>query len=284
MQDDFYKILEVEPTASLDEIKKKYRSLAMRHHPDRGGDQEFFKRINVAYDTLSDQNKRAQYDQMRAGGGGPHFHQFHGDINDIFAQFFRNGPNPFGDIFNQRPRNRDLNLNCRISLLESLRGKRVEAKFNLPSGKPQTVEVTIPGGIQNNSTIRYTGLGDDSIANAPRGNLNVTVIVEPHPVYERHGSNLYTQVEINPIEAMIGCKRELTFIDNSSLSIIINSGSETGKQIHLATKKFESGDKTLTYGVIGVIKIVVPVNISIEIKNQLKEINKTLTHFDSSIE
>jgi curved DNA-binding protein len=223
---DYYQILGLQPSATAEEIKKAYRSLAMKHHPDRGGDQAKFKDISVAHDTLSDSQKRAEYDQMRQGGPQVRFSTggFQ-DFNDIFG-----GRNPFGDIFGQRSmrRNRDLNIQCQITLVESYFGKQVEANYTLPSGKPQTVIINIPPGISHGETIRYQGLGDDTIPGAPRGNLNVTIVVRGDELYNRVGDDLYTTIYVNPIEAMIGCRKKIKFIDGSEKEIDIRAGVESG--------------------------------------------------------
>ena len=223
---DYYQILGLQPNATAEEIKKAYRSLAMKHHPDRGGDQAKFKDISVAHDTLSDPQKRAEYDQLRQGGPQVRFNTggFQ-DFNDIFG-----GRNPFGDIFGQRGlrRNRDLNIQCQVTLVESYFGKQVEANYTLPSGKPQTVVINIPPGINHGETIRYQGLGDDSIPGMPRGSLNVTIIVKGDENYSRVGDDLYTTIHINPIEAMIGCRRKIRFIDGSEKEIDIRPGVESG--------------------------------------------------------
>ena len=138
---DYYNILGVNENASPDEIKKAYRKLANQHHPDKGGDQARFKDISVAYDTLSDQNKRAEYDQQRRfGNGNGQFHFNSGDFNnfgDIFGSHFDpfgNRSNPFADIFGGRrmQRNRDLNIQRQITLLDSFNGKQLEASYTLP--------------------------------------------------------------------------------------------------------------------------------------------------------
>ena len=195
---DYYSILGVGENASQDEIKKAYRRLANQHHPDKGGDQAKFKDISVAYDTLGDNQKRAEYDQQRRYGG-TQFHFNTGnfqDINDIFGGFggFHQS-HPFQDIFGRRmARNRDLNIQCQISFLDSYTGKQLEANYKLPSGLPQTVVINVPPGVNNGDTIRYQGLGDNSIPNAPRGNLNVTIIVLPDDQFTRIGDDLYTNI------------------------------------------------------------------------------------------
>jgi curved DNA-binding protein len=227
---DYYQTLGVKPTATEAEIKKAYRSLANKHHPDKGGDQAKFKDISVAYDTLSDPNKKAEYDQMRQGGGQSF--RFHtGNMND-FADIFGGGfdpfghrSNPFGDMFGRQiRRNRDLNIQCQISLLDSYLGKQLEANYRLPSGKNQSVVINVPPGVTHGDTIRYAGLGDDTVPQAPRGNLNVTIIVAGDPNFERRGDDLYTSVKINPIEAIIGCQKKVKSITGQEMEIDIRGG------------------------------------------------------------
>lgn len=228
---NYYNTLGVFPTASQDEIKQAYRKLANKHHPDKGGDQNKFKDISVAYETLSDQNKRAEYDQMQTGG--PRFHNQQGftEFHDIFGQSTFNAH--FHDIFGRNPRmpkNRDLNIQCQISLLESFTGKQLEANFQLPSGRTQNVVINIPAGIENGGTIRYGGLGDDSIPQAPRGNLNVTVIVLSDPSFSRLGDDLYTEISISPIESMIGCRKQVKSITGETTMLEIRPGVEHGTE------------------------------------------------------
>lgn len=226
---DYYQTLGVSQNASPDEIKKAYRSLANKHHPDKGGDQAKFKDISVAYENLSDPQKKAEYDQMRMGGPQVRFHTGGmPDFNDIFGGAFGQ-QSPFGDIFGRRmPRNRDLNIQCQISLLDSYIGKQLEANYKLPSGRNQTVVINVPVGISHGETIRYQGLGDDSIPNSPRGSLNVTILVIADPNFRRQGDDLYTTVNISPIEAMIGCKKRVQFITGEEKEIEIRAGVESG--------------------------------------------------------
>lgn len=230
-----YQTLGVAENASQDEIKKAYRSLANKHHPDKGGDQAKFKDISVAYDTLGDAQKRAQYDQERQFANNPQFHFNTGNVNDIFGQMFGQG-HPFADIFGggfrqqHHHRNRDLNIQCQITLLDSYQGKQIEAQYQLPSGKKQTVVINVPAGIENGSTIKYRGLGDDTVPNAPRGDLNVTIVVQPDRNYERVGNDLITTVEITPIEAMIGTRKTVRNITGSTIDLEIRPGVSAGTE------------------------------------------------------
>jgi curved DNA-binding protein len=224
---DYYQILGVSEQASPDEIKKAYRSLANKHHPDKGGDQAMFKDISVANDTLSDPQKRAEYDQQRQFGNGQQFHFNTGNMHDIFGHAF--GQSPFGDIFGHmrgQRRNRDLNIQCQVTLLDSYVGKQLEASYRLPSGRTQSVVINLPVGIAHGETIRYAHLGDDSVPGIPPGSLNVTVLVLPDETYQRIGDDLYTNVEINPIEAMIGCRKTVKMITGKEMTLDIRAGVE----------------------------------------------------------
>jgi curved DNA-binding protein len=260
---DFYQTLGVQRNASQDDIKKAYRTLANKHHPDKGGDQAKFKDISVAYDTLSNPQKRADYDM-----GGNQININSGNFNDIFGSggfgfAFNNGPfpggHPFGDMFGRRvQRNRDLNIQCQISLRDSYLGKQIEASYRLPSGGSQSVVINIPAGIEHGATIRYQGLGDNSHPSSPRGDLNVTVVVLPDPKYARHGDDLYTNVEITPIEAMIGTSKIITSIDGKSLNFDINPGTADGIEYAQHGLGFENPHSSGRGRLVAVIKIKTP--------------------------
>jgi curved DNA-binding protein len=276
---DYYQTLGVSETASPDEIKKAYRSLANKHHPDKGGDQAKFKDISVAYENLSDPQKKAEYDQQRQFGNGPQFHFNTGGGFDPFGGMF-GGAGPFGHMFggghpfaNQGRRNRDLNIQCAITLLDSFLGKQLEANYQLPSGRTQTVSINVPAGITNGDTIRYQGLGDDSMPGVPRGNLNVTVIVHADAKFERRGDDLYTRVEINPIEAMIGCKKSVANITGETMELDIRAGVEDGIEFASNGNGFTNVNNGRKGKFVTVVKIKTPKITNPAILEELKKIN-----------
>ena len=278
---DFYQTLGVSENASPDEIKKAYRSLAHKHHPDKGGDQDKFKDISVAYDTLSDPQKKAEYDAQRAGG----FQQFNfntgnggfRDFHDIFgAGFdpFGNRSDPFGGMFGRRAvKNKDLNIQCQITLLDSFVGKQLEATYRLPSGKNQTVVINVPEGISHGETIRYQGLGDDTISQLPRGNLNVTIIVLPDPEFTRRGDDIYTTVTINPIEAMIGCQKQVKRITGETMMLDIRAGVNSGTEYASGGHGFANVHTGRRGRFVPVVNVQNPAITDPEIVAKLKEIN-----------
>lgn len=279
---DHYQTLGVDPGATQDQIKSAYRKLAMKHHPDRmGGDDTKFKEIQNAYGIVGDEQKRAEYDQQRMGGGQFRFHTGNGgfqDFNDIFGGFAHR--TPFGDIFGQRRayKNRDLNIQCQITLADSYSGKQLEASYRLPSGKNQTVIINVPAGIEHGSTIKYAGLGDDSHPNLPRGDLNVTVLVLPDAKFERRGHDLYAYIEITPIEAMIGCRKIVETFTGTKLPINIRPGVETGIEFASNGHGFPILNTDSRGRFVSVIKIVTPAITDPVLVEKLKQIGDEIAN------
>jgi len=274
---DFYQKLGVSKDASQDDIKQAYRSLANKHHPDKGGDQATFKNISVAYDTLGDPQKRAEYDnqQFNPYGHSQQFgNSFGGGFHDIFGQH-----SPFGDIFGRQHhmhRNRDLSLQCQVSLADSFTGKQIEASYQLPSGKQQSVVISVPAGVSHGDTIKYSGLGDDSIPGVARGSLNVTFIVEPDPVFKRVHDDIYAELEINPIEAIIGCKKQIKNIIGESSMLDVRAGVETGTEFAKMGGGFTNIHSGRKGRFVTMIKIKTPKINDPAIIEQLRSINDRL--------
>ena len=231
---NYYDILGLPRGAKPQDIKTAYRKLAMEHHPDRGGDEATFQKISQAYEILSDPNRRARYDDeinlQAQFSSGQHrsFEDIHNVFNDIFG-----GNRGFQFDFGRRhgatrAKNLDLNIKCKITLLDSFTGKELEASFMLPSGRKETVVITVPPGIDNGDTICLKGLGDDSYPQMPRGNLNVTVLVAEDLNFGRRGDDITTIIEIDSIEAMIGCIKPVETIDGRVMNIKIKPGVTHG--------------------------------------------------------
>jgi DnaJ-class molecular chaperone len=232
---DHYQTLGVNKGATQDEIKKAYRKLASQHHPDKGGDTKKFQEVEEAYRTLSDPGTRAQYDNpnpfgTRPDGGWQQAGGFPPGFEDIFAHF-GGGHNPFGDMFGQRrapPRNRTLNIQTSISLEEAFQGKDLIANLQLPNGKDQTIEVKIPAGIRDGTTLRLAGMGEDNIPGAPRGDIHLTITILPHLIFRRNNDDLIRTVPVSCIDAMLGKKITVDTIDGKTLEIAIAPGTQHG--------------------------------------------------------
>ena len=245
---DYYSILGVGRSASPEDIKAAYRKLAMQHHPDRGGDANKFKEISEAYDTLSSPDKRAQYDH-----GGPNFaNSFRGGPfqQSGFDPFGMGGGSPFDDIFQQfgfnfragnvRPKNSDLQIKVRISLKDSYMGKTMTINYPLPSGRDQTLEITIPPGIENGQTMKMGGMGDDTVAELPRGDLIINIEVDRDHKFRREEMALVTNIEIDIFDAMLGCVRHITNIDDSEIEVAIRPGTQNGQKYSCKNLGFRS--------------------------------------------
>jgi len=263
---DYYKTLGVGKSATQDEIKKAYRSLAMKHHPDRGGDANKFKEIEEAYRTLSDDEKRFQYDN-------PNQYQFNtsnmGD--DIFTTFFGGG-SPFGFGFQQQQRNTNIGANVTITLEDVLTGKTIDAEISFRNGQKKLVSINIPAGIEDNIQIRYPGMGDHSIPKLHPGDLIVTVRIIPHPIWRREHSNLLLEKEIDVWEALLGSEVTFETLEKKTLSITVPAGTQPGTV-------FSCKGEGLPHprsGVRGAILIKVKVNIPKILSEQAKKLIEDL--------
>jgi DnaJ-class molecular chaperone len=270
---DHYSTLGVDRNAGPDDIKRAYRKLAGQHHPDRGGDKARFQDIQVAYDTLSDPEKRQQYDNPQPQG----FHFHHGPppgFEDIFGQMF-GGHHPFGNMFGQRgqpPRNRTMNIQTAISLEEAFHGKDLIATLGLPSGREQTIEIKIPAGIQDGTTLRLAGMGDDSISGVPRGDIHLTVIVNPHDRFQRQGDDLLCSANISCIDAMLGKNIFVDTIDGRKLDITINPGTQHGQTLAAAGYGMpKMNDNRFRGRLLVTINVTVPNNLTNQQIQALRE-------------
>jgi curved DNA-binding protein len=239
---DHYSTLGIDKNATQDEIKKAFRSLASKHHPDKGGDTAKFQEIQTAYSTLSDPDKRAEYDNPSpfgtSAGGGWQQASVPPGFEDIFRHFGGMGASPFGDIFGRgRPqmhKNRTLNMQTSITLEDAFHGKELIANIGLPNGKEQVVEVKIPAGVQDGTTLRLAQMGDDSIPNIPRGDIHLTINVMPHHKFQRQGDDLISHLDISCIDAILGKTLFIDTLDSKTLELVIRPGTQHGQLLAAA--------------------------------------------------
>lgn len=231
-----YETLGVPKGASEDEIKKAYRKLAAKHHPDRGGDTAKFQEIQTAYDTLTDPQKRAAHDNPHSHfdhGNGFEFH-FNSGPEDIFQQFFQHGFGRSQGPFQRHPRrNKDLRINLGIHLHETLSDQTKSVSVQTTKGDRFTVDVSIPRGISNGTTIKYSGMGDNMFDSLPRGDLYVIITVIPAENFEVHGINLVSNIQIDCIDAMLGTECEISGIDGKTFKVKIPQGCQFGNKFGL---------------------------------------------------
>jgi molecular chaperone DnaJ len=235
---DYYAILGVDKKADAATIKKKYRQLARELHPDKTkGDKKLedrFKEVSEAYDILSDDKKRSEYDQARemfksgAFRQGPN--QFSGDFSDLF----NGGGDIFASIFGGRRAPRkgaDTQTTITISFRDSIFGKEVDIKPNLT--------MRIPAGISDGGKVRVKGRGEPGEAGP--GDLYVLVNVVPHPVFTRKGENIHLTVPVTFTEAALGADIPVPTIEGEEVKVRIAPGTQNGKVFRVKGRGVKKG-------------------------------------------
>ena len=235
---DYYAILGVDKNADGATIKKKYRQLARELHPDKTrGDKKLedrFKEVSEAYDILSDEKKRAEYDQARemfkSGAFRQGANQFSGDFSDLF----NGGGDIFSQIFGGRrgPRKgADVQTSITISFRDSIFGKEVDLKPNLT--------VRIPAGIGDGGKVRVKGRGEPGEAGP--GDLYVVVSVVPHPVFTRKGENIHVTVPVTFTEAALGADIPVPTLEGDEVKVRIAPGTQNGKTFRVKGRGIKKG-------------------------------------------
>ena len=259
---DHYQTLGVSPQADEKEIKKAYRKLAMKHHPDQGGDEQQFKQIQAAYSVLSDPDKRAQYDNPNP------FEQFGGDP---FGQ-----GSPFGDIFSeifgggfrrQQPqRNPDGRMDLNISLLQAYKGTNVVVNTGYA-----TLDVTIPQGVKDGSNLRLSGKGPLRYTELPPGDLIIKVFIEYPENWGRDGNNLFCRIGVNTLDAITGTKLPFEHVDGKKIEVMIPHGSQNGTRLRIK----DYGMVDPNNGLVGSLYLIVDLQTPIITdEEQLEVLNK----------
>lgn len=235
MRMDYYSVLGVPKGASDEDIKRAYRKLAMKHHPDRGGDQNQFQRIQEAYATLGDPQKRQEYDHPQPQNQGFNFHFGNGNpFDEIFASFaFGGGPDPFAHMRQQPRRNKDLRIQIELELASTLQDQVKTISVQTTTGERQTVEVNIPRGIASGHQMRYPGLGDNMFNTIPRGDLYITFAVRQDPRFAIESLDLVYGINISCLDAMTGVEIDVPNIEGRVFRLNIPAGTKHGARLRL---------------------------------------------------
>ena len=270
MAEDYYKILGVEKNADAEIIKKAYRKLALKWHPDKNPNnktaEEKFKKISEAYAVLSDPKKREEYDTY---GSADQFRQrytqediFRGfDLNDILRGFgfgesvgagtrtfrtnrgggfsFTQGGS-FSDIFegernrfaHQPQKGQDFEYNLSITLEESVFG--AEKKLALQKeANVEEISFKVPPGINSGKKLRLSGKGAPGIDGGPPGDLYINIHVLPHPIFARDGNDIYIDKAINFTQAVLGTSIDVPTLDGATKRIKVPPGTQSHTKIRM---------------------------------------------------
>jgi len=286
MSKDYYKTLGVEKTASASEIKKAFYKHAQKHHPDKpDGDEAKFKEYNEAYQVLSDEKKRKQYDQFGSadgnpfgGGGGGGFQGSHDfgniDLEDILNQFGMGGFGGFGGRRGPQ-RGSDVQMNIELSFKEAIQG--VSKEIEIPDfsedtrgSKTKSLSVTIPAGVESGQRIRLSGYGHPSPEDGGQpGHLYLVVSVKPHKTLRREGHHLVHDMTLKLTEAIQGGKREIETLDGK-VRITIPSGTKTGDLLRVRGKGVPSSGFSGDGDLVVVVRVDIPKKLSKKAKEAIK--------------
>jgi len=290
---DYYKIIGVDKNASQDEIKKAYRKLAMKYHPDRNQDnkkaEEKFKQVTEANEVLSDPEKRKKYDTLGSnwkqyqsqgqgfedfysnygrGGGGAQY-SYSGNLDDLFGNI-----SGFSDFFEsffgrsgaaadrtQSVRSRkgqDFEATLYIPLIETYNGTTKEISVG-----SKRVRVKISPGTKDGKKLRLKGLGNEGMNGGEKGDLYLTLKIEKDPYFDLDSNNLYYDLFVDLYTAVLGGKKQVITLGGKTINITIPEGTDSGKVLRLKGLGFPISENSKIYGDLLVrIKVELPQNLT----------------------
>jgi curved DNA-binding protein len=270
---DYYEVLGVERSASSAEIKKAYRKLAGKYHPDKAsGDETKFKEVNEAYEVLSNTENRAKYDQLGSnyhdgqnfqpppgyedifGGGG--FGQAGGagasGFSDFFESMFSGGQ---GGGFGQagggfQQKGEDQVVKVLISLDDAVNGTEKSFTLQMPvqgaagyfSHQPKSIKVKIPAGVKQGSKIRLAGQGSEGMGGGPKGDLYLEIDLQNHPLFKVDGNDILLNLPLAPWESALGKKVEIPTL-KGKVAMNIPAGTQSGAKLRIKGRGLGKGAK-----------------------------------------
>jgi molecular chaperone DnaJ len=307
---DFYKILGVKKDVTPAELKKTYRKLARKYHPDsNAGDttaEAKFKELSEAYSVLNDPEQRKEYDAVRAmgsgarftapggGGGGGGFDDVFGgmfgggargtntsyqqaDFEDILGGVFGRGGGfgqPSGGYrgFGGPTPGRDVTASTTIDFLTATKGDQI----TLQTAEGRTIKVNIPAGIADGQKIKLRGKGHPSPDGGPAGDLVLSVTVRKHPVFERDGLNLRVNVPVTFVEATLGATIEVPTLGGEPVKLRVAPGTPSGRVLRVKGRGVSTTKGT--GDLLAVVQVAVPSHLSVEARAALERFHELEPH------
>ena len=269
---DYYNTLGITKSASEADIKTAYRKMAMKHHPDRGGDEKKFKEVTEAYETLSDPQKKQMFD-MGVDPNAQHtsyrqgspfeFHFNTGNFEDVFSNFG----------FGGRParKNKTLNVNIEVALEDILKGRVIDAEIGIPNGNKRLVNIEVPPGIESGQQIRYRGMGEHTLKDVPPGDLIVNIVVKQHSVFQRQGDMLMIKKFISPWDAILGSEITIETIDKKTLTIGIPAGTQPDTMLSCRGEGLPNMRTKVRGNLLIKVQIEIPKNLNSEQKDAVEQ-------------
>ncbi len=290
---DYYEVLGLKKGASPEELKKAYRKLAVKYHPDKNqgdkGAEDRFKEINEAYAVLSDPEKKAKYDQFGAAGFHQHYSQediFRGfDVgdmfkdygygtNDIFSRIFGMGGggrfNQQGGFQGRRRKGEDYELEMVITFQEAYTGGEKRVAFTR-EGVREELAVKIPAGVDSGAKLRLAGKGGAGSSGAPAGDIYLKLTVKPDPLFSREGSDIIIERQLRYSEACLGSSLEVPTLDGDK-RIRVPAGIQTGTKIRLKGLGFPQLGKGARGDLYALILVKVPENLTQQQRDLLEKL------------
>lgn len=290
---DYYQTMGVDRNASPEDIKKAYRRLARKYHPDVSKEkdaEEKFKEVAEAYETLKDSAKRAAYDQLGRYQPGQefkpppdwekrfsedHFTFEDIDLSDLFAAFTGQGFRPGKGRASPMP-GQDYEVNANISLEDAYAGTELSLNLKVTEQDergfqrhmPKNIKVRIPKGATDGQRLRLSGKGGKGRNGGPDGNLYLNISLAPHPLYRVSGHDLYMDLPLSPWEAVLGTTVQVPTL-GGPVRVKVPPGTRAGQQLRIGERglpKPHSGAGNL----YAIVQIAVPAAVSEEEKDLLR--------------
>lgn len=312
MAEDYYKILGVNKKTSKDEIKKAFRKLALKYHPDQNKDdkqaEEMFKKINEAYAVLSNDEKRKQYDMFGAEGFSKRFSRediFRGfDIGSIFREFGigdifgsrrrgggrgrnsfsfgfgdpfgggRGGPGGPGGFNRQNAPPQRSEAELQINLEDVVFGAKKKISLDTGSGI-EAVEITIPKGIEEGQKLRLKAKGPLDPMSGQRGDLYCKIKIAPHPVFKQKGKDLIMEKEVKLTEMVLGGKTRVTTLDNKTIELKIPPNSKNNSKLRIKGKGIPGLKGAADGNLLVCLQVKLPARLDETQKKIFEELAKT---------